>query len=392
MPPSESSVVFGNAGCAVQRSGWEPEAPMLLFDAGPQGMPGSAHGHADALSVFCAAGGVDWLVDPGTFAYTSSRAWRDAFRGTWAHNTALVDGQDQAVAVDFFKWRSVPTVTLERWRSTAALDIAVASHNGYGRLPQPVTHRRSVMFVKPDYWLIRDELAGDGTHDVEFFFHFAPACELHETPAGWRAWQGRRSFLLAPVATGLEMRVVRGDESTRCGWYSDEYGLREPAPALVARARVQAPACFDWLLYPAAGEGVRLQTVSADLLRVADGATGDLAYLRPHGAGLESGQGDWLATDAEAFVRRGGPTGDVRVALVNGCCVDWQGAPLLRAEAMLDSFFARQSGNELHLQAGPQRRLRYFCPDAERVFCAGRAVRFAKDDGWVVVSNWPAES
>ena len=89
------AVVEGHAGRAPMRA---------LFDAGPLGFgPLAAHGHADALSLLLRMG-EDLLVDPGTGSYHGDPEWREALRGTRAHNTIEVDGLDQSEPRGLFLW------------------------------------------------------------------------------------------------------------------------------------------------------------------------------------------------------------------------------------------------------------------------------------------------
>ena len=86
-------IVMGGEGC------------HLVFDAGPLGYLGiAAHGHADALSFCLAIDDAWWLVDPGTYAYHSAPEWRSYFRGTSAHNTIRVNGNDQSQMGGAFMW------------------------------------------------------------------------------------------------------------------------------------------------------------------------------------------------------------------------------------------------------------------------------------------------
>jgi len=65
---------------------------------------------------------------------------------------------------------------LLNWRTEAKHDIAIAEHLGYTRLPEPVTHRRTVEFHKKQRcWMIQDDLTGG--HSFSFRFHFAPGLE-----------------------------------------------------------------------------------------------------------------------------------------------------------------------------------------------------------------------
>jgi len=65
------------------------------------------------------------------------------------------------------------------WQSTTDYDKVVAEHYGYGRLAASVTHRRTVTFNKNECsWLIEDDFLGEGEHEFEVFFHFAPDLDL----------------------------------------------------------------------------------------------------------------------------------------------------------------------------------------------------------------------
>ena len=84
-----TSNAYAEAGYFVMRSGWQPWDATLVFDCGPLGAGSAAHGHADALSFQFFAAGYPYFVDSGTYCYNLDYAWRDAFRGTRAHNTIV---------------------------------------------------------------------------------------------------------------------------------------------------------------------------------------------------------------------------------------------------------------------------------------------------------------
>jgi hypothetical protein len=65
-----------------------------------------------------------------------------------------------------------PATRLRSWESTEAFDYVDASHDGYTHLPDPVIHRRRVLFVKPRIgWLRRSHRAA--LHDIALRFQFA---------------------------------------------------------------------------------------------------------------------------------------------------------------------------------------------------------------------------
>jgi hypothetical protein len=226
------------------RSGWGRHDHHLVFDAGPLGCPVSAgHGHADLLSVQCAAFGEPYLVDPGTGCYASDPEWRDHFRGTAAHSTVTVDGVSQAVPAGAFGWAGRPAARLLRWRTAGAFDIAEGEHDGYRRLPDPVVHRRRVLFLKRGVWVLADDLEGAAPHAFDVRFQFAPL-DVRLDRAGWARARGRdgRALLVrtfAEVPVRRELRAGRRDPLD--GWTSPDYGRRTPAPVLVTAGRCRLP-------------------------------------------------------------------------------------------------------------------------------------------------------
>jgi hypothetical protein len=380
----ETSRTFRDAGLVIQRSGWDAKSHLLLFDAGPQGLLTCAHGHADALQIVCSADGVDWLVDPGTYVYTSSLRWRDFFRSTRAHNTLAVDGLDQAVPAGVFKWREIPAVRLEFSATTPGLDVAIAAHSGYERRPLPVTHRRLVALVKPYYWIVSDEVAGSGEHDLEFNFHFAPGVKLEASHGAWLASRdGSRFLLLTPAET--EARVVEASENPIQGWHSRDYGHREPAPVLQCRVRAALPRRFHWLLWPVPAGWPALRELPGRGTRVQVETDAWTDWLILRGQEMSPPEtGVW--TDAEVlFLRRAKAGAILRLVIVNGCCAEQDGRPLVCAESLLDEFEAAWSGEELNIHMKPLRRLEIFAAGATRVLCNGSPAKFDRRGDWLDV-------
>ena len=187
--PDDSSLAYPAAGYYVMRGGWGASDPVLVFDCGALGFGPAAHAHADALSFQLHAAGYPFFVDSGTFSYNLDHAWRDSFRTTRAHNTVVVDGQGQSVPADRLSWKSVAGSHSRGWVTTRWFDLADGEHDGYGRLSDPVTHRRVVFFLKPDVWVIWDDLRSRGRHDLEFLLHLRPDCRVDVDP-------GSASFVL----------------------------------------------------------------------------------------------------------------------------------------------------------------------------------------------------
>jgi uncharacterized heparinase superfamily protein len=292
-PEGAPSRLFAHGGYAVMRAGWEPRAHHLIVDAGPLGCPVSGgHGHADLLSVQCAAFGEPYVVDPGMSGYTADPVWRDHFRSTAAHSTVTIDRRSQAETAGAFRWQQRPAARVQRWASTGTADFIDAVCDAYGGLADPVTHRRRVLFAKPRYWIIVDDLLGTAEHRVDVGFQLAPL-QVDADGSPWIRVHGRTGsgLLLRAFATvPLDTDVIEG-----C--VAPDYGRRRPAPYVRFSATARLPLRILTLLWPlersdapapeveALGEGDALEGVWLPSLQ--DGVRFDDESFRPVSARRE---------------------------------------------------------------------------------------------------------
>lgn len=169
---------FPDAGTYLLRD----EDKYLLFNlSGAGGNGRGSHGHNDALSIEVSAGGRAFIVDPGTYVYTADLLQRHLFRSTAYHSTIQIDDAEQKTtnAGTPFVIGDEAHCRLLDWETTPELDYVRAEHAGYARLGQSVTHRRSVTFDKTDgWWLVQDEIRGEGEHTIAVRFHFDAGLEV----------------------------------------------------------------------------------------------------------------------------------------------------------------------------------------------------------------------
>ena len=225
----------------------------MIVDVGPLGCPvSSGHGHADLLSIQCAIFGQTAIVDPGTHCYGADSKWRDHFRSTAAHSTLVVDGVSQAEPAGPFGWQRRPRVRLREWHSTPDFDFLDAEHDGYAALPEPVIHRRRVIFVKPGYWILVDDLAGAGRHDIDLTFQFAsPDVRLGAHPWARAATPGGPVLWISPFPSAPAQPAIKcGEPAPTRGWISPEFARLSPAPMLIYSFAVALPWRIVTLLLP----------------------------------------------------------------------------------------------------------------------------------------------
>ncbi|MFC1452546.1 alginate lyase family protein [Verrucomicrobiota bacterium] len=247
---------FPHAGVAFLRQRACDGDLYLAFDAGPYG---AGHQHEDKLGFWLFAYGRSLLVDPGRHLYDwSAVSFYDYLRSTTAHSTVKVDGKCQHSAGRRETWIAREPLVLEWVAEAGDVRAAGAYDLGYGEdNALDVTHRREIVFVRERFWVIFDRVGGEGEHQVESRFQFAPG-ELAVDGTRAHTCFADANLLLVAAATAPfgDIHVECGRNEPRGGWYSERYGRIEPAPALSLSTRSELPLRMAVLLFPYKGEVV----------------------------------------------------------------------------------------------------------------------------------------
>lgn len=216
---------FPSAGVTVMRR----RRDCLIVTNGVVGTAGFGnHKHNDLLGFEYHHGGLPVLVDPGSYVYTSDPEARELFRSTAYHNTLSIDGEEQNEVRPEWLFRMFEKAEPEPLEIDQTDDHLRyrGRHRGYGRLPQPVVHERTITLARDDGAVtIEDILTGSGRHRVRWHFHFAPGVEV--VPAASGAFDiglGNATLQLTPPP-GLR-------HSAGAAWYSPSYGVRIPCVCL----------------------------------------------------------------------------------------------------------------------------------------------------------------
>jgi hypothetical protein len=216
---------------------------FVIADAGPLGyLSIAAHGHADALSFTLSFGGIPFIIDPGTFVYHTDYKWRKYFRGTSAHNTVMISGQDQSEQAGSFLWTNKANVTLEKW--DADQKLLIASHDGYFQRYKAI-HKRSFKLIGQTL-TIEDFLTGRNEVQVENRLHFHPDCTCKLLNKSLKVTNGDKVLILN-LPDNFECRIAKGEESA--GWYSPSFDKKVILPTLiVSKGSVQLPVSFKTII------------------------------------------------------------------------------------------------------------------------------------------------
>ncbi|KPJ62795.1 hypothetical protein AMK68_04495 [candidate division KD3-62 bacterium DG_56] len=136
-------MAFPDGGYFVMRYRWR--GPTAVVHNGYSG----SHGHKDANSIVIGIFDNQVVTDPGIWVYGTPESAE--LTATRSHPTMTVDGRDTKNG-DY----------QNRWTSLSQFDYLDAINGGFEG--SDVIHRRRVVFIKPDTWVICDQVKGSGEH------------------------------------------------------------------------------------------------------------------------------------------------------------------------------------------------------------------------------------
>ena len=207
-PPLAPSVVYPEGGYAFLRSGWGTEESFQeeRFLAFRLSTIKSSHIHRDVFSFELYAYGDDLIVDSGgPFAY--GHPLREFFLSTAAHNTVVADRQDQQVG----------EAQLLHWSTGDEYDLLDGEHRNY----PGIDHRRVIIFVRPQYFIILDQLVSGSSHHYSQLFHLNPILQVilngHAVSTVNPA-RGPTVKIIPLLRENLGVSLQRGTFTPRQGW------------------------------------------------------------------------------------------------------------------------------------------------------------------------------
>jgi hypothetical protein len=158
-PRLPGSRFFANKGNVVFRGGWEKDDALLLFRAGPT----FNHNHADQGAFLFRALGETLAGEAGWSDYYKDPYYTSFFIQAVGHNTVLVDGNPESQSIadtaQFSALDAYPRITdvlLSNTYDAVTSDLAAVYK---GRLSR---YTRKLVFMKPDYLLVHDDLEAVG--------------------------------------------------------------------------------------------------------------------------------------------------------------------------------------------------------------------------------------
>lgn len=325
-PKLPTSRIFRDKGNAVFRSGWDKEAIILLYRAGPN----FNHHHADQGSFLLNAFGENLVTEAGWSDYYKDPYYATYFTQAIGHSTVLVDGNPESQSVadtpQFAALNSYPRITDA---VTSDFYDGIGSELSSVYQSRLAHYVRRIVFVKPYYFVIFDDLKVNGKRaQFDLLLHLPnrDKIKIEDSTAIYNGEKGSlavRSF--APIDANLTV------ENGRIPYHvvSARTPTETPAqPAYLAfrTANPMGEAQFLTGLVPAKTERAaqsainnmtRIVRENLNGLRVERGNETDLVLFRGSAAAQAIREGEWSADAATLTITQS--ANDVSMfALQNG--------------------------------------------------------------------------
>lgn len=226
----------------------------LILDCGPvcpDHLP--PHAHCDLLSFELSVKGRRIITNSGTYQYQAG-PWRDAFRGTAAHNTVQVNDEEQSAI-----WSSFRVGRRARVLEAAVhrLDTGPYFRGRYvGFNNNRIEHTRELFLLPGPCWVFLDTVRSRKRSEhltVTSRLHLHPRVQVTMEDDGIRAHRDDVHLKLMPI----------GEETFRLdqGWFSPDFGMKEPCPVLSFEATGEPPLRLGFVIAP---EDVPIEVLGFD--------------------------------------------------------------------------------------------------------------------------------
>ncbi len=314
-PKLPTSRIFHDKGNAVFRSGWGGDDLVLLFRAGPN----FNHHHADQGSFLLSGFGEILISEAGSSDYYKDPYYATFFTQAIGHNTILVGGNPESQTIpdttQFKALKQYPRITdsiTSEFYDTVGSELSSVYQN---RLASYV---RRIVFVKPNYFVIFDDLKVSGTPEqIEFLLHLPnrekiKASDLTAIYTGEKASLIVRSF----PSNAATLNIAEG----RIPYHIFSAGTPAETPAQPAyldfkTVKPVSETQFLTAIVPSKVEGTALaltkqmtEVTGANVrgIRVQRGGTTDLVLFHSGSGPARIKQGEWSAYAASLVVTLNG--------------------------------------------------------------------------------------
>ncbi|NOU67656.1 DNRLRE domain-containing protein [Paenibacillus sp. LMG 31461] len=233
--PSYTSSYYPDHQTTTMRSGWQPNSNYLYFTNS-----GGVHGHMDQNAVLAYAYGQMLLTDTGTKCYVTDPICSWQFNDTESHNTIKIGGLSQ---MKYHNTYDVNTDTVDAFSTNDVFDFA----EGTTIATPGYEHKRDVLYVRPNYWIVSDRVTGGDQTPVNYQQNW------HTLPGANPGIDSVTGTVYTQFAGAPNIHIIPADPSTlsaskKPGFYGSTSVTNETYASYVKS--VAGDVTFDTVLYP----------------------------------------------------------------------------------------------------------------------------------------------
>lgn len=298
---------------AVMRTDWTREALYMNINYGPWS---GFHTHEDVLDFEAYAYGRPLAVDAGIGLTYDDTLYVPWYKSSRAHNMVVVNDLNierrQTVGKEI------------RWHSSRTMDYFSGGHDGYSF--KGIQHRRTILFVKPEYWVFYDQLTcSNGGDTLQWYLH--TPLNLTKTKEGFTSRETPGFDLLLP---NQDFRVRQG-EGMAASTVDEIPGRTQKIQwiAFEQSSFANRPAEFMVVLAPFRERRSEIRVCSKEpgyLLIERDGVFDELRF------GIRSGKVP-SDSDAELLMIRREKNGERKFWIVNGTYLNEKGRTVWKSSS-----------------------------------------------------------
>lgn len=226
--PDFVSAALSDSGNYYMRGDWSEHSNLLHFHCGTMG---AGHGHSDKLHVDLVIGGEDVLTDAGRCTYVVDEG-RFEFKDPPAHNTVTVDGNYFTVCKDSWECSKLCQPVKGQFKFTERYEFAQGGHLGYMDMKNGVFVNRKIVHIKPDIYIIMDEMHTGDTHAYQQYWNFSETGRVEFTDSSqeignaahtavFTGQQARAEFFFMTPGSRAEL------SESKIARHYNRYGMRQ---------------------------------------------------------------------------------------------------------------------------------------------------------------------
>lgn len=398
--PSWTSKHFPDSRITIMRSDWSAEALYMFTHV----RGGGSHSHADDNHISVMAHKRILLPDPGYFTYTKANPDYHYGRATSSHNTVEVDGINQ------YYGKNDCRGDIHNWVTNRHYDFLSQTSKSYSSsagVPAKTNHRRTIVFVKPCFWIVSDLLTPEVLTEIKSYkqlWHMLPNANLRIDTDNKK--------IFSDFASGANIYIASADKLDKGVIAMEAMGQYDSGSKVSAkygyfqRSNVQGQATFDTVLLPESGNKGRIDVDRIDLgvpastataikfKAAAEGETHQIYYILDYEHNpANTREFDKYKTNGQmALIREDIDGNIVECILINGCDISFaDGSGLLRIDKRIRDFSLRCIGSTLYINTQQPQHLSAASvtlrnAGIDTVNVNGRVTQFIKDGDTLVLA------